>query len=543
MYAITELKYQAIEVDLKQTKDGVFVLCHDDTFGDYTIANTNWDVLKDVEITKSRSAGFPANNGSVINSPYTSKICSLERYLEICKQYNVKAVIELKSSKGITNSDQSRMQALMDVIEKYEMRNKVIFLGSQYNCLIWTRNNGYSDIECQYLVNSCESETFLNRCLEYNFDISINTTGTYSNSDEWLARYKEQGIKISTYTYTQWVDYDVVQKWINKGVDFVTCDWHLMNKLVLPESSGEAKEKYTVTFVDHDGTILKETLVEKGKTAAAPMNPSRVGYEFVGWDKTLRNIRENQTITASYEIIHYTITYNPNISTIKEESWESKEAFLNEFYSDFLNWIIENETKISGLSKNGETYTFIKNGVTATFSSVAELRAVNISIYEKSLAHLLYKPLTRNADGSAQLEKDENYFLNSSKYLVKYQGMDAYLYNAILKGYPAYNTGYQAKSDGRIQVWFRFHQWGQGTKIPSFDKYPVKYVEELDSSITVTMPSTYLTYTVNDEFILPVATGNKTFLGWYLTSDCSQEPITKIELGSTGNLVLYAKWE
>ena len=33
LYAIEKLQYQAVEVDIKQTSDGVFVLCHDDTFG------------------------------------------------------------------------------------------------------------------------------------------------------------------------------------------------------------------------------------------------------------------------------------------------------------------------------------------------------------------------------------------------------------------------------------------------------------------------------------------------------------------------------
>ena len=236
LYAAKVLQYQLIEVDLKQTKDGVFVLCHDDNFGDYIIADTTYDVLKDVEVTKSRNSGYPSQNGSVKNSPYTSKICTLERFLEICKEYGVIALIELKASKGITNSDQSRMQALMDEIERLEARSQVALLASAYNCLIWTRNNGYEDIPCQYLVGSCESEEIFNRCVQYNLDISFNTTyGDYSNSDEWIKRYKDAGLEISTYTYTQYSNYDVVQKWINKGVDYVTCDWHLMEKFNLPK--------------------------------------------------------------------------------------------------------------------------------------------------------------------------------------------------------------------------------------------------------------------------------------------------------------------
>lgn len=245
LYAATVLKYQAIEIDLKQTKDGVFVLCHDDDWKGkgpndttdvvYQIASTNWDDLKDVVRTESRKAGIPAQNGSVTKSTYSSKICTLERYLEICKQYGIKAVIELKYSKGISSSDQSRMQALMDEVEKAGMLDNIILLGSTYQALIWTRENGYENVQCQYLVNSCESETVLQRCIDYNFEVSINVTGQYLNRPEWLAKYKEQGIKISSYTFTQYSDYDVVQKWINHGVDYVTVDWHMMSQLQLPE--------------------------------------------------------------------------------------------------------------------------------------------------------------------------------------------------------------------------------------------------------------------------------------------------------------------
>lgn len=236
LYAIQVLKYQCVEIDLKQTADGQFVLCHDDTFAGYPLATTMWSVLKNVTRTAERCSGYPAENGSVKKKSYTAGLCTLERYLEICKEYNVKAVIELKSSKGISNNDTSRMKDLMNIIEKYKMRKNVIFLTSAYNCLIWTRNNGYSDIPCQYLVNSCESEEVLNRCIEYNLDISVNATGNnIKNSQEWLNKYKEAGLKISCYTFTQYSDYKTLQKWIDKGVDYVTCDWHLMSKVNLPK--------------------------------------------------------------------------------------------------------------------------------------------------------------------------------------------------------------------------------------------------------------------------------------------------------------------
>lgn len=72
--------------------------------------------------------------------------------------------------------------------------------------------------------------------------------------------------------------------------------------------------KYIVTFKDYDGTVLKEETVEEGKSATAPSNPTRDGYEFTGWDKSFTNVTSNLTVTAQYtkqepEIIYHTVTF------------------------------------------------------------------------------------------------------------------------------------------------------------------------------------------------------------------------------------------
>lgn len=543
---ITKLKYQCIEIDIKQTKDGVFVLCHDDTFGGKQIASTNWADLKDVVATSTRKAGIPFTNGDAVEGAtgsYSSKICTLARYLEICKEYNVTAVIELKSSKGISNSDQSRMQALMDEIENADMLENVILLGSAYNCLIWTRNNGYEYIPCQYLVSSIESETSLQRCIDYNLDISTNTTYGGSNSDEWIARYKEAGIKISTYTYTQYVDYPDVQKWIDKGVDFLTCDWQLMDKLNLPVSSNEPVEKFNVKFVDSDGTVLKERTVEKGKTAAAPAITPKEGYEFTGWDKDLKNIQADTVFTAQYEPTKYSITYMSNLGTVTESSWATKEDFKKEFYGDLFEWFKSKGTELTGLTIDGETYKFSRNGVTVTFKNAEDIMALDIYDFEKTISNIMYKPVERNSDGTCVIYEDEDYFLNSPQYRIKYQGVDQWLYNCIKSNYAAYDTTYKVLSSGKIQIFFRMHQWFKGTNITGFNKYPAKYIVEEDQTVKPVLPTAPVTYTILDTFTLPVATGNVKFLGWYLTADYSGEAITSIPVGTTGNLILYAKWE
>lgn len=61
--------------------------------------------------------------------------------------------------------------------------------------------------------------------------------------------------------------------------------------------------KYTVTFMDWDGTVLKAQTIEEGNSATAPSNPSRDGYRFIGWDADFSNVLSDLTITAQYEEI------------------------------------------------------------------------------------------------------------------------------------------------------------------------------------------------------------------------------------------------
>jgi uncharacterized repeat protein (TIGR02543 family) len=57
---------------------------------------------------------------------------------------------------------------------------------------------------------------------------------------------------------------------------------------------------YTVTFKDHDGTVLAEEVVEHGKAATAPEDPEREGYIFNGWDTEFDNITSDLVVTATY---------------------------------------------------------------------------------------------------------------------------------------------------------------------------------------------------------------------------------------------------
>lgn len=66
------------------------------------------------------------------------------------------------------------------------------------------------------------------------------------------------------------------------------------------------EQKYKVTFVDYDGTVLKEQTVPYGGKAEFPEDPFRApdsehAYEFSGWSIDPSNVTEDLTVTAQYE--------------------------------------------------------------------------------------------------------------------------------------------------------------------------------------------------------------------------------------------------
>ena len=58
--------------------------------------------------------------------------------------------------------------------------------------------------------------------------------------------------------------------------------------------------KYTVKFVDYDGTVLKEVDVYSGYSASPPDTPTRYGYTFDGWSGSYTGVTSDRTITATY---------------------------------------------------------------------------------------------------------------------------------------------------------------------------------------------------------------------------------------------------
>ena len=103
------------------------------------------------------------------------------------------------------------------------------------------------------------------------------------------------------YTFIGW--YNGESEW-----DFetpVTADLTLTAKWQL--------NQYTITFKPENGgqdIVIKQ---DYGTAITAPANPTKTGYTFAGWDKTIPTTMPagNMTITAQWQVNQYTITFKP----------------------------------------------------------------------------------------------------------------------------------------------------------------------------------------------------------------------------------------
>lgn len=298
---------------------------------------------------------------------------------------------------------------------------------------------------------------------------------------------------------------------------------------------------YLVTFVDNEGKVLKSVMVQYGEKVKAPTEPTRNGYRFTGWDQDINFVKNEMTVKPIFEIETYTVTF-ANIIKSSEVTWKNKEEFLNEFYTDFNQWLLDNIDKIPELTKTGNTLQMVKNAKTVTWSTISEMRALDHNDVEPTLGTLIYKPFVRKENKAIIPEIDNNYFLNTEPYRTKYIDLDRYFLHVMNTAYTSYDKGYNQASNGRVQIFFRFHQWNRGTSIPAFDTLPKKQVLSIDIS-KITLPDSF-TYTINDEKAIPNPVyENLTFLGWFDNTYGAGQAYTSIKTGSFGNKTLYARWD
>ena len=196
--------YTGIETDVHVTKDGKFVVFHDDTTGrlceqNLKLGDTDYSVLKNLTLK-------PQKNRTV-GSDFI--IPDLKDYLSICAYYDKIAVLELKE-----RMSPEHIAEIYAETQKYYDPEKMIFISFSLDNLIDLRAQQPS-ANIQYLVQSFNDD-ILNALKTYNMDLDI---GYWICSKEVIDTCHKNGIKVNCWTVDNPGD---AERLIDYGVDYIT---------------------------------------------------------------------------------------------------------------------------------------------------------------------------------------------------------------------------------------------------------------------------------------------------------------------------------
>ncbi len=129
-------------------------------------------------------------------------------------------------------------------------------------------------------------------------------------------------------------------------------------------------KQYTVTFVDYDNSELKTQVVDEGASATAPASPQREGYIFDHWDTEFDSVMGNITVKAVYRVASYKVTFvDHDGSVLKAEQVYNEESATAPDIADenliYIDWT-KQEKKGYMFSGWDKDFACVKEDLTIT---------------------------------------------------------------------------------------------------------------------------------------------------------------------------------
>ena len=208
-YGAAKYGFDAFELDIHTTKDGEWVVIHDDDVDHMT------DGTGEVEsFTLEEILRLNIDNGSHIEEEEIKslalRIPTLRQTLDICKEWNIPPVIEIKKC------DITLLPTLKDLLDEYEISDKAVIISFNKEYLEAYRSLD-KDAEILYLANEPTKED-IDWCIENDFGINFNMWLLYKTFD--AIRYaRQKDVTIAAWTVDNTFFADIM---VLFGAEYIT---------------------------------------------------------------------------------------------------------------------------------------------------------------------------------------------------------------------------------------------------------------------------------------------------------------------------------
>ncbi len=197
--------FDAFELDIHTTKDGEWIVIHDDDV-DYMT-----DCEGEVEdYTLEELRAMKLVSGNHIEEHPDIVMPTLRETLDVCKEWNIPPVIEIK------DCDPTLLPTLKAMLDEYELSDKAVIISFTEEYLEAYREID-KDAQILYLANEPTKED-IDWCVEHNFGINFNCWLLYKSFSA-ITYAKEKGITIAAWTVDVPIIADVM---VLFGAEYIT---------------------------------------------------------------------------------------------------------------------------------------------------------------------------------------------------------------------------------------------------------------------------------------------------------------------------------
>ena len=151
------------------------------------------------------------------------------------------------------------------------------------------------------------------------------------------------------------------------------------------------RNSYTLTVDADNGTAVSKETYKFGTAITKPADPTKTGYTFAGWDKTIPGTMpaEDVTVTAQWEVVNYSISYNLNGGTVKGNP---------------NSYTVESNITLNNPTKTGYTFAgWSGTGISGTEKTVTINNATGNREYTANWTANQYT-ITFDTDGGSEVE-------------------------------------------------------------------------------------------------------------------------------------------
>ena len=199
--------YWGAECDVYRTKDGVWIISHDSHT--YRMMDKSAFIEKK---TYEELMDMNVDNGVNIDKYEDLKICSLEEYLDICKNYNMTPVIELK---GKNNTEY--YSEIVELANQFEVNP--VYISFHIENLQTMRR--LTQCKMYYLVQKISEDDIQDAKSIENCGIDFNGNKDKNFKSDIIKKCQDAGLELGAWTINE---EDALQKREQYGITLITTD-------------------------------------------------------------------------------------------------------------------------------------------------------------------------------------------------------------------------------------------------------------------------------------------------------------------------------